>query len=187
MGHCRKACKALYLRHSLVSQGQPINHRHRNPLPAKEAGFLFHQLRLRLRALRACGGRHARSPAAPLTRLARTSQIETAPASGLALRATFGRLDPCRPFGLMAGPEAPPSRQASRSPAAPATRLGFLRPSGLAVPAQPGLIGRSGQRPQSYRLRLARPSGLRRADKPHEESRGPRPRRPREFSNVDPC
>ncbi len=44
-------------------------------------------------------------------RLARTSRAETALASGLALRATFGRLDPRRPFGLAAGPQAPPSRQ----------------------------------------------------------------------------
>ena len=109
------------------------------------------ELRLRLRALRACGGRPARSPAVPATRLSQPSRIETAPASGLALRATFGRLDPCRPVGLMAGPKALRSRPASRSPAAPATRLGFLRPSGLAVPAQPGLIGRSGQRPQAPR------------------------------------
>ena len=99
------------------------------------------RLRLRLRALRACDGT-TRSPAAPATRLTQPSRIETAPASGLALRATFGRLDPCRPVGLMAGPKALRSRPASRSPAAPATRLGFLRPSGLAVPAQPGLIGR---------------------------------------------
>ena len=144
MGHCREADKALSFAGAL-HRGPPPHQRHRNPLPAMEAGFLLeNELRLRLRALRACGGRPARSPAEPATRLDQPSRAETAPASGLALRATFGRLDPCRPVGLEGGTRGPQDRQ-RQTPTASARHPSRAT---LASSLRPGLIG------ERLRLRL---------------------------------
>ena len=71
-------------------------------------------------------------------RLARTSRAETAPASGLALRATFGRLDPRRPVGLIISDTA-------------RGRLAALRI--FCAPARPGVTKRVGSSRKNTRAR----------------------------------